>query len=178
MKFESTDVLAKYSKTIAKLARIKDLQIQEVQNEAFLLLAELDIDVIVTSEFFEKKLLQKVTNLTKSCGLGRGSKGGCVNSNTDKERNTIEIGYAESAEDALEIKLEMLQKEVDLEAGIAACPDRTRALLSILETALTGRESMALHGSKMNVQSLSVWNRRIAAEIKLVSEETTQVCLF
>jgi len=176
--FTEVNILTKYSAIIKKLASLKQLEIHEVQSEAWLLLASFDEEVVVTNELFEKKLLQKVINLSKSCGLGSGSNGGCVNSSTDKERNTIEIGYAESAEDALERKLEMLQKEVDLEAGISALPDRTQFLLQTLEAALTGREILDRAGSNLGVTCLSVLNRRISSEIKLACEPTTQECLF
>lgn len=180
MKFESTvNVLNKYSKIIKKLASIKGLDVKEVESEAYLLLVDdFDASIVVTDQLFEKKLLQKVTDLTKSCGLGRGSKGGCVNSNTDKERNDIEIGYAESAEDALELKLDMLQREVDLDAAIAELPSRTQALILALETSLTGREIMMKYGSLMGVSCLSVMNRRLASESKRACEPTTQIDLF
>jgi len=176
--FTEVNILTKYSAIIKKLASLKQLEIHEVQSEAWLLLASFDEEVVVTNELFEKKLLQKVINLTKSCGLGTGSNGGCVNSSTDKERNTIELGYAESAEDALEAKLEMLQKEVDLEAGIADLPNRTQFLLQTLESALTGREILDRDGSNLGVTCLSVLNRRIAKEIQRACEPTTQECLF
>lgn len=179
MKFESTvNVLNKYSKIIKNLSYIKGLDVKEVESEAWLLLAEFDASIVVTDQLFEKKLLQKVTDLTKSCGLGRGSKGGCVNSNTDKERNNIEVGYAESAEDALELKLDMLQREVDLDAAIAELPSRTQALILALETSLTGREIMSKYGDQLGVSCLSVMNRRLASESKRACEPTTQIDLF
>jgi len=173
MKFESTavNVLTKYSKIIAKLAAIKDLEIQEVQNEAWLLLAEFDASIIVTDALFEKKLLQAVTNISKSCGLGRGSKGGCVDSLTREDGETVEIGFADSAED-------VYSEKQRVESAIAELPDRTRQLLETLETALTGREIMSKHGSKMGISSLSSLNRKIASEIKRACEVTTQVSLF
>jgi len=207
--FTEVNILTKYSKIMAKLAAIKSLEITEVQSEAWLLLTELDPLVVVTDSFFEKKLLQKVTDLTKSCGLGRGSKWGCVTSLTAEDRSTMEIGsiayistahapkntntngpqkgshifpgvkkdfeftpeFGDSAEDVF---LEKLR----IEAEIIELPDRARQLLETLEASLTGREILEKHGSKLGVQCLSVLNRRIASEIKLASEPTTQECLF
>jgi len=207
--FTEVNILNKFSKIISKLAKIKSLEITEVQSEAWLLLTELDPLVVVTDSFFEKKLLQKVTDLTKSCGLGRGSKWGCVTSLTGEDRSTIEIGsiayistahspkntnangpkkgcnifpgvkkdfeftpeFGDSAEDVF---LEKLR----IEAEIAELPDRARQLLETLEGSLNGNEIMAKHGGNLQVQCLSVLNRRIAKELLLASEPTTQECLF
>jgi len=207
--FTEVNILTKFSKIISKLAKIKSLEITEVQSEAWLLLAELDPLVVVTDSFFEKKLLQKVTDLTKSCGLGRGSKWGCVTSLTGEDRSTIEVGsiayistahspknanangpqkgshifpgvkkdfefvseFGDSAEDVFFEKLRM-------EAEIAELPDRARQLLETLEASLNGNEILAKHGANLQVQSLSVLNRRIAKEVKLASEPTTQASLF
>jgi hypothetical protein len=203
------NILTRYSKIIAKLSAIKSLDIKEVQSEAWLLLAEFDPAIVVTDQLFERKLLQSVTDLVKSCGLGRGSKWGCVTSLTAEDRSTLEIGaianipfvrgtkassingpqkgchvfpsanidsgavteFGESAEDVFFEKRR-------IETLIAELPDRTRQLLETLETALTGREIMEKHGSRLGVQCLSVLNRRIAKETALACEETSQASLF
>ena len=167
----SVHSLKKYSKIIKKIALIKNLDLDEVNNEAWLVLAEFPESIIVTDQLFERKLLSTATNISKSCGLGRGSKGGCVDSMTTEDGQTVEIGFAESAED-------IFTEKQRVEAAIAELPDRTRQLLETLETNLNGREVMQKFGDRLGSRCLSVINRRIVSETKRACEVSPQGNLF